>query len=256
MDLLGYNFGYPVLPLSSKSKNTGTVKSPLEWSKKENCDLRNVPNGNITSSLQPPIQLQDEPQECQVSSNILKDDPACLQSQSHSERGSNMKENRKETRSALDEDANSRARTKFTPEQLEELEKSFKGNRYIGSSEKRRLSKVLKLSENQIKTWFQNRRMKFKRQSQDARVEAFFSGLYLPYYGDIQTPACSVPPEFPVLAPNTIATAGLPFVPLHSTVNSSGTPTIPTSSPGTFPYSSMILQPMLHNRTLQRYSPY
>uniref|UniRef100_A0A8C4YK05 Homeobox domain-containing protein n=1 Tax=Gopherus evgoodei TaxID=1825980 RepID=A0A8C4YK05_9SAUR len=81
-----------------------------------------------------------------------------------------------------------RPRTKFSASQLQELERSFREQRYIGASEKRRLSKVLKLSQIQIKTWFQNRRMKFKRQTQDARVEALFSGLLLPYrYPEIQT---------------------------------------------------------------------
>uniref|UniRef100_A0ACB8F935 Uncharacterized protein n=1 Tax=Sphaerodactylus townsendi TaxID=933632 RepID=A0ACB8F935_9SAUR len=39
-----------------------------------------------------------------------------------------------------------RGRTKFSPRQLQELEKSFQGQQYLGASEKRRLSKVLKLS--------------------------------------------------------------------------------------------------------------
>ncbi|NXU43346.1 VEX1 protein, partial [Drymodes brunneopygia] len=62
-----------------------------------------------------------------------------------------------------------RSRTKFSAVQLQELERSFREQRYIGAGEKRRLAAVLNLSQSQIKTWFQNRRMKFKRQTQDAR---------------------------------------------------------------------------------------
>ncbi|NXN41341.1 VEX1 protein, partial [Rhinoptilus africanus] len=62
-----------------------------------------------------------------------------------------------------------RPRTKFSAAQLQELERSFREQRYIGASEKRRLAAALSLSQSQIKTWFQNRRMKFKRQTQDAR---------------------------------------------------------------------------------------
>ncbi|XP_021255417.1 homeobox protein vex1-like [Numida meleagris] len=72
-----------------------------------------------------------------------------------------------------------RPRTKFSAEQLQELERSFREQRYIGTSEKRRLAAALDLSQSQIKTWFQNRRMKFKRETQDARVEALVSGLFL-----------------------------------------------------------------------------
>uniref|UniRef100_A0A8C9UIM2 Homeobox domain-containing protein n=1 Tax=Serinus canaria TaxID=9135 RepID=A0A8C9UIM2_SERCA len=70
-----------------------------------------------------------------------------------------------------------RPRTKFSAAQLQELERSFREQRYIGAGEKRRLAAVLNLSQSQvsIKTWFQNRRMKFKRQTQDARIEALFS---------------------------------------------------------------------------------
>ncbi|NXK95032.1 VEX1 protein, partial [Formicarius rufipectus] len=62
-----------------------------------------------------------------------------------------------------------RPRTKFSAAQLQELERSFREQRYIGAGEKRRLAAALNLSQGQIKTWFQNRRMKFKRQTQDAR---------------------------------------------------------------------------------------
>ncbi|OWK62340.1 Homeobox protein vex1 [Lonchura striata] len=82
-----------------------------------------------------------------------------------------------------------RPRTKFSAAQLQELERSFREQRYIGAGEKRRLAAVLNLSQSQIKTWFQNRRMKFKRQTQDAKIEALFSGLFLPYhcYPDMAT---------------------------------------------------------------------
>ncbi|XP_061856704.1 homeobox protein vent1-like [Colius striatus] len=60
-----------------------------------------------------------------------------------------------------------RARTAFTSEQLCRLEKTFQRQKYLGASERRKLAAALQLSEIQIKTWFQNRRMKLKRQIQD-----------------------------------------------------------------------------------------
>ncbi|XP_054238496.1 homeobox protein vent1-like [Indicator indicator] len=60
-----------------------------------------------------------------------------------------------------------RARTAFTSEQVCRLEKTFQRQKYLGGSERRKLAATLHLSEVQIKTWFQNRRMKLKRQIQD-----------------------------------------------------------------------------------------
>ncbi|KAM6130267.1 homeobox protein vent1-like [Phoenicopterus ruber ruber] len=60
-----------------------------------------------------------------------------------------------------------RARTAFTSEQVCRLEKTFQRQKYLGASERRKLAAALQLSEIQIKTWFQNRRMKLKRQIQD-----------------------------------------------------------------------------------------
>ncbi|XP_009998430.1 PREDICTED: NK1 transcription factor-related protein 2-like [Chaetura pelagica] len=51
---------------------------------------------------------------------------------------------------------------------------------YLGAAERRKLAGRMRLSEVQIKTWFQNRRMKLKRQLQELRSEPFCSPP-LPY---------------------------------------------------------------------------
>ncbi|CAI9548424.1 unnamed protein product [Staurois parvus] len=164
----------------------------------------------------------------------------------------------KSPESLSEDDAASRPRTKFTKEQLQELEKSFKEQRYIGSNEKKRLSRVLKLSETQIKTWFQNRRMKFKRQSQDARVEAFFSGFYMPYYGykDFQTPAYPVRPglAMPLAPPAPIHS----FAPLSATIIRPGNPpsSMTPANLGSYPRPSVLVHPSLSESVGLRFSPY
>uniref|UniRef100_H3AP47 Ventral homeobox n=1 Tax=Latimeria chalumnae TaxID=7897 RepID=H3AP47_LATCH len=67
-----------------------------------------------------------------------------------------------------------RLRTAFTSEQIYNLEKTFKRHKYLGASERLKLAAKLQLSEIQIKTWFQNRRMKMKRQLQDMQSGAFY----------------------------------------------------------------------------------
>ncbi|XP_054133276.1 homeobox protein vex1-like [Melozone crissalis] len=64
-----------------------------------------------------------------------------------------------------------------------------------------------------IKTWFQNRRMKFKRQTQDARIEALFSGLFLPCHCYPDTAASSYPHGADVNVPATSAASLHPAVP-------------------------------------------
>ncbi|TSM28123.1 Homeobox protein vex1 [Bagarius yarrelli] len=65
-----------------------------------------------------------------------------------------------------------RARTAFTAEQIDSLEKAFKRNAYLGAQDKAELCKRLNLSDKQIRNWFQNRRMKLKRTVQDALAHA------------------------------------------------------------------------------------
>ena len=55
-------------------------------------------------------------------------------------------------------------RTIFTVEQLERLEREFTRQQYMVGGQRFYLSKELGLTETQVKVWFQNRRIKWRKQ--------------------------------------------------------------------------------------------
>ena len=59
--------------------------------------------------------------------------------------------------------AKKRSRAAFSHAQVFELERRFDRQRYLSGPERADLARALKLSETQVKIWFQNRRYKTKR---------------------------------------------------------------------------------------------
>ncbi|XP_034752902.1 homeobox protein pnx [Etheostoma cragini] len=81
-----------------------------------------------------------------------------------------------------------RVRTAFSLEQLQLLERSFHRCHYLSVLERHAIASVLRLSETQVKIWFQNRRTKWKKErvqggeEAEAEEEAGFTASHpLPY---------------------------------------------------------------------------
>ncbi|XP_022169712.1 barH-like 2 homeobox protein [Myzus persicae] len=86
-------------------------------------------------------------------------------------------------------------RQAYSAKQLERLEAEFKTDKYLSVSKRMELSKALNLTEVQIKTWFQNRRTKWKKQLASKLKIAHRHGYFQPvqHYASLFAPHCYFP---------------------------------------------------------------
>ncbi|XP_043288258.1 homeobox protein MSH-D-like isoform X2 [Venturia canescens] len=173
--------------LLAPSESNSTIKRTIRDEKFAFDKIRVAPDSSM--SLNEDIEAQEDADVvCSTSPGPEISYEACTSSS-----GTNSilgvegpeSENANEGNSSVtsDEDRKKRPRTAFTASQIKSLEAEFERNKYLSVAKRLQLSKSLKLTETQIKIWFQNRRTKWKRKyTNDVELLAqqYYSSLGIP----------------------------------------------------------------------------
>uniref|UniRef100_A0A7E4W7C5 Homeobox domain-containing protein n=1 Tax=Panagrellus redivivus TaxID=6233 RepID=A0A7E4W7C5_PANRE len=121
-----------------------------------------------------------------------------------------------------------KTRTVFNRHQVSQLEMTFEHKRYLSPPERSQLAQSLKLTETQVKIWFQNRRNKFKRQTgcegeQLHANQPTSNGFFLPgslmANVNVQTRPQSSLPDSSIMMTHANAMRNAVMVPVSNTVN-------------------------------------
>ncbi|XP_033757541.1 homeobox protein vent1-like [Pecten maximus] len=131
-----------------------------------------------------------------------------------------------------------KARTAFSDDQVQALEVRYKSQKYLPAGKRSKMAKELGLTDQQVKTWFQNRRMKEKRKQKD---DSFQGAVPLPTGGvDIsQLQALGIPCPPPYTINNKH----------HQMMRDDGIPNFPSSA------SSTLFRPTQHVPFHSKFQP-
>ena len=67
----------------------------------------------------------------------------------------------------------------FSPHQIQTMEKEFAKQRYVTEEKRAQLALEVGLTEAQVKTWFQNRRTKWKKETKEIIVKESMDQVFL-----------------------------------------------------------------------------
>ncbi|XP_012229584.2 homeobox protein ceh-2 [Linepithema humile] len=147
-------------------------------------EMRMLVAPDSSMSMAEEIELDDTDMICSTSPEPEMYYEACTSSSGANSTTSADRDVQEKTAAAIsDDERKKRPRTAFTAAQIKSLEAEFERNKYLSVAKRLQLSKSLKLTETQIKIWFQNRRTKWKRKyTNDVELLAqqYYSSLGIP----------------------------------------------------------------------------